>query len=80
MARSTSDSLSEALLEVRVNGEVQQVPGGCTVAGLLALTGLEGRRIAVAINRQVVPRSAFASHLLAPGDRVEILEAVGGGA
>ena len=37
------------------------------------------RRIAVAVNRDVVPRSRLASHALAAGDRVEILEAVGGG-
>ena len=40
---------------------------------------LEPRRVAVAVNRDVVPRSAFAGHQLASGDRVEILEAVGGG-
>ncbi len=41
--------------------------------------GLETRRIAMAITRDVVPRSAFATHQLAADDRVEILEAVGGG-
>jgi sulfur carrier protein len=35
--------------------------------------------VAVAVNRDVVPRSTFATHRLAEGDRVEILEAVGGG-
>jgi sulfur carrier protein len=49
------------------------------VAGLVELLGLTGRRIAVAVNRDVVPRSAFGSRQLATGDRVEILEAVGGG-
>jgi sulfur carrier protein len=49
------------------------------VAGLIELLGLTGRRVAVAINRDVVPRSAFGSRQLASGDRVEILEAVGGG-
>ena len=41
--------------------------------------GLERRRIAVAVNRDVIPRSNFDAHCLGPGDRVEILEAVGGG-
>jgi sulfur carrier protein len=49
------------------------------VDGLVELLGLAGRRVAVAINRDVVPRSAFGSRRLASGDRVEILEAVGGG-
>jgi sulfur carrier protein len=49
------------------------------VRELLALLGFEGARVAVAVNRSVVPRSRFDSHRLAGGDRVEILEAVGGG-
>jgi sulfur carrier protein len=40
---------------------------------------MNGRRVAVAVNREVVPRSAFPARRLVPGDRVEILEAVGGG-
>jgi thiamine biosynthesis protein ThiS len=55
------------------------VPDGCTVLGLLARLGVDRRRIAVAVNRDVVPRARFASHALGAGDRVEILEAVGGG-
>ena len=66
-------------LSIRVNGEERRVPGGTSVGQLLAGLGLERRRLAVAVNRAVVPRSAFASRVLAPGDRVEILEAVGGG-
>ena len=55
------------------------MPEGCTVLGLLRHLGVDGRRIAVAVNRDVVPRALFASHPLGSGDRVEILEAVGGG-
>jgi sulfur carrier protein len=66
-------------LDLLVNGESRVVPVGCTVADLIELLGLTGRRVAVAINRDVVPRSAFGSRQLASGDRVEILEAVGGG-
>ena len=66
-------------LDLLVNGESRAVPEGCTVASLVELLGLAGRRVAVAINRDVVPRSAFESRRLASGDRIEILEAVGGG-
>lgn len=66
-------------LALLVNGEARTVPEGCTVASLLRGLGMDGRRIAVAVNQDVVPRSHFASRPLAPGDRVEILEAVGGG-
>ena len=66
-------------LDLLVNGEARVVPAGCTVDGLVDLLGLRGRRVAVAINRNVVPRSAFGSRQLASGDHIEILEAVGGG-
>jgi sulfur carrier protein len=62
-----------------VNGEPRVAPAECTVGALLELLELGRRRVAVAVNRDVVPRSAFASRQLAAGDRVEILEAVGGG-
>ena len=71
--------LGEGEVQLTVNGERRAVPAECTLRGLLQLLDLEGRRIAVAVNRSVVPRSAFASHRLAAGDRIEILEAVGGG-
>jgi sulfur carrier protein len=70
---------ASAALAIRVNGEARSVPAGCSVSGLLSLLALDRRRIAVAVNREVVPRSAHAARILAPGDRVEILEAVGGG-
>jgi sulfur carrier protein len=66
-------------LSLRVNGEPRRVPAGCTIEALLEGLGIDRRRVAVAINRDVVPRSRFGAHALAAGDRVEILEAVGGG-
>jgi sulfur carrier protein len=62
-----------------VNGERRSVDAPCSVEALLAGLTLDGRRVAVAVNRDVVPRSAFRSRQLASGDRIEILEAVGGG-
>jgi sulfur carrier protein len=51
----------------------------CSIAGLLETLELGGRRVAVALNRAVIPRSNYAERIVASGDRVEILEAVGGG-
>jgi sulfur carrier protein len=68
------------MLELTVNGEIREVDSPCTVQSLLDQLALGARRVAVAINRDVIPRSSFPSHELAAGDRVEILEAVGGGA
>ncbi len=66
-------------LEVEVNGESQRLDAPCTISALLETLGLGGKRVAVAINRDVVIRSQHPTHPLADGDRVEILEAVGGG-
>jgi sulfur carrier protein len=62
-----------------VNGEPRTLTAGASVAELVELLGLEGRKLAVAIDRQVVPRSQYRTRQLAAGNRVEILEAVGGG-
>jgi thiamine biosynthesis protein ThiS len=67
------------LVNLLVNGDPRSVPSDCTVAALIDALGLQTSRIAIAVNRTVVPRSAFATHRLAADDRVEILEAVGGG-
>jgi thiamine biosynthesis protein ThiS len=71
--------VSGAPLELVVNGEPRSVPAGASVDALVETLGLERRKIAIAVNRNVVPRSAFKTHFLDAGDRVEILEAVGGG-
>ncbi len=71
--------MSDGQLALLVNGEPRVVELGCTVDGLVLSLGLNRSRIAVAVNRDVVPRSRFGSHPLASGDRIEILEAVGGG-
>ena len=72
----TQPALAE--LSISVNGEHHRLPAGATVRSLLEQLAV-GSRVAVAIDRDVVPRSQHAQHLLRDGDRVEILEAVGGG-
>jgi len=64
---------------ITVNGETRHVPADSTVADLVAGLGLETQRVAVAVNRQIVPRTGFTECELSAGDRVEILRAVGGG-
>ena len=66
-------------MTITVNGEATVVPDETTVAGLIALLGIEADRIAVEVNREIVTRSLHASHRLARGDRVEIVTMVGGG-
>jgi sulfur carrier protein len=71
------DSTSE--LEVVVNGGVQRLVADASVADLLAVLDMGERRVAVAVNRNIVVRSSHHRVQLNNGDRIEILEAVGGG-
>ncbi len=64
-------------MQIHLNGEPRELPPSMTVAELLAQLGVE--HVAVAVNMEVVPRSLRAERRLAPGDRVEIIQAVGGG-
>ncbi len=66
-------------LRVEINGKPRELPAGCRLASLLSQLEVGERRVAVAINREVIPRSEFNEVALHDGDRVEILEAVGGG-
>ena len=68
------------MFNITVNGETKPLPGPLSVADLVAHLGLDGRRVAVEVNRDVVPRAAHAGRQLAAGDAVEIVTLVGGGA
>jgi thiamine biosynthesis protein ThiS len=74
-----SRSGSRADLTLFVNGDPQRLESPCNVADLLESLDMSGQRVAVAVNRNVVVRTRYAEVLLAEGDRIEILEAVGGG-
>jgi len=74
-----AQSSDAAGLTIDVNGDAHSLAATCTIAELLETLGLGGKRVAVAVNRDVVIRSLHAEHRIADGDRVEILEAVGGG-
>ena len=63
-----------------VNDEPRALPDGATVADLVATLGLGARRIAVEVNRAVVPRaSTIPARTLRDGDAVEVIHFVGGG-
>ena len=66
-------------MDITVNGEPRNVPDGMTAAALVEALDLAGRRLAMEVNGEIVPKSRHSSHSLAPGDRVEIVHAVGGG-
>lgn len=66
-------------IELTVNGGHRRFAQAISVAELLDIEGLAGKRVAVERNGDIVPRSAHAAVRLGDGDRVEIVVAVGGG-
>jgi sulfur carrier protein len=66
-------------LRITCNGEPHSVAPGTTVAALLEQLSMEPRHVAVECNLELVPRTRHAQHVLADGDRLEIVTLVGGG-
>lgn len=62
-----------------LNGVERDIDPATSVAALLVENGYAQRKIAVEVNREIVPKSAHAQRLLHEGDRVEIVQALGGG-
>ena len=66
-------------MKITLNGDDYEVPEVCMAAGLVEQLQLGGKRIAMEVNLEIVPRSEYASCQLNAGDRVEIVHAIGGG-
>jgi thiamine biosynthesis protein ThiS len=66
-------------MNLTVNGEPRAFAGLVHVAELVAALGLDGRKVAVERNLEIVPRSAYGQTRLADGDRIEIVHFIGGG-
>ena len=64
---------------IQLNGESFELPDGETVAGLLTRLDLTGRRVAVELDLDIVPRSQHAKTVLKEGSKVEVVHAIGGG-
>lgn len=64
---------------ISLNGEQKTLEAGLTLGQLIEQLGLTGKRLAVEINHEIVPKSAHSSHLLKDGDVIEIVHAIGGG-
>jgi sulfur carrier protein len=68
-----------ALISIMLNGAPHQVPPGQTLDQLIAALSLENQALALAVNRNVVPRKAWQDKTLQSQDQVEIVRAIGGG-
>ena len=66
-------------MTIVLNGEVREAPDGITVAGLLTWLDIDGRLVAVELNRMVVKRARYADTLITENAEVEIVAFVGGG-
>jgi sulfur carrier protein len=66
-------------LNVIVNGDEKTLEAGATVTDLIHELALEGKRIAVELNMEIVPRSEHATTTLKQGDNLEVVHAIGGG-
>ncbi len=66
-------------MKIVVNGTEHEVAEGLSVDGLLAHLGVKREFTAVAVNREVTPKSLYATTRLAKGDKVEIVRPMGGG-
>ena len=66
-------------ITITVNGAPRRVATGLTLPRLLEELGLTGPGTAVAVNEEVVRRDDYGRVTLRPGDRVEVIQAVGGG-
>ena len=67
------------MIQVTVNGAAQRLDAPVALGALLERMALQGKKIAVERNGEIVPRSAHPTTLLRDGDQLEIVVAVGGG-
>jgi len=66
-------------MKIQLNGEGRDISDNSTVQDLVLLLGFGDKRLAIELNREIVPRSTYASTVLNDGDQIEIVHAIGGG-
>jgi len=66
-------------MRLHVNGQPTDLPAGLTARQLLERMDLAGKRVALEVNGEILPRSDHAAHEFKDGDKVEVVHAIGGG-
>ncbi len=66
-------------MHLEINGDGKQFADGLSLAGLIDELGMKADRVAVELNREIVPRALWAETVLHDGDKLEIVHFVGGG-
>lgn len=67
------------MTEIILNGAPHQVAPEATLGDLVDALSLSNQALALAVNRKVVPRQQWREHGMQPGDRIEVVRAIGGG-
>jgi thiamine biosynthesis protein ThiS len=67
-------------MNLTINGEERVLPSVETLAALVDRLGMKSDRVAIELNREIVPRGQWEQTALRDGDRLEIVHFVGGGA
>jgi sulfur carrier protein len=73
-------AVPEAVFNITVCGQREAVVPGHTVHQYLTRRGINPSRVVVEINGRIIPREEYPTYVFQPGDRVEIVQFVGGGA
>lgn len=66
-------------MKIYLNGSLTEMPENSTVADILVLLEVVGRRVAVELNDHIVPKSQHSQVILQDNDKVEVVHAIGGG-
>ena len=66
-------------MKITVNDEKIEIPYNSNIEDLVIHLGYQNQRIAIEINESIVPKSNHSTHLLQNQDKVEVINAVGGG-
>ncbi len=66
-------------MKIILNGEPHDIEPDVTVSQLIEQLGLAGKRLAVEVDREIIPRTDYAETRLGEGARLEIVHAIGGG-
>ncbi|MBL1276412.1 MAG: sulfur carrier protein ThiS [Ectothiorhodospiraceae bacterium] len=66
-------------MNILLNGTAHELPENSTARDLVIQLGLADKRLAMEVNREIIPRTTYQEHLLCDNDKVEIVHAIGGG-
>ena len=66
-------------MHILLNGKSLEFSPSLTLADVLREAGFAGKRVAIEVNREIVPKSQHDRHVIVDGDRIEIILAIGGG-